>query len=721
MDEMASLRERLSARSLIGIARLSKLILPSDPPDSHSNGVLTDSCFPWSYTDNASSQGHALWSAEHFFMMMSALLRRVQRSEPIAEDRDIVEVQLAEQSRDEAEGASAEGNEALDSLVDEMNVMADVLSVSVPMSPTRAVRTVDQAQRSTLRQSPRKRKSEEPTAASPNKRRSLGGVSEPRTIRSTEAKERWSAPARSNTKVSRLRTLPRSSRVTTRYSSQDFDLPSEEEPERMRPEPARSPAQRLHKTRKLVQKANTKSPLKDQGVLELNINGVNLEDNLKEKSLPVCPRGRPRTRAHPNEKTSAPADNTPTTKSHQKDPEATPPDIGKDASVDENALSAGETSRDDIEEDEARQKAAEREKKLEKALRGIEHAATLFGRKRAWAELIVAAQDIRKTKNSPEVESGEGERAIFHIQQIRSLFPVSRADNAVPIDLETLRPQFERPSRRYYRELRSFQPIQGKSDHDGQHRVKQSRDLHQHLIPELVETCKAALRTLFEGTQPMRTEFDLLAALLTMTYQTVEKAQEWEPRPTTMDAGVLGDMRNGVGKNITDLRKRFLDEARALKAEDDEKEILKRFTKLQEESQACFWQGIRERRAKILRSTRQAENVREPLVDITAQVIDVDDLNLKDNLRSSETHQSTAVPPTRVWSEPETHALLIGLQQCAGPDALRKIDDLKYKELAGIDIEDMRKRLQVLKETLQGVAAAREDPFLKHVLSFPDR
>ena len=187
-----------------------------------------------------------------------------------------------------------------------------------------------------------------------------------------------------------------------------------------------------------------------------------------------------------------------------------------------------------------------------------------------------------------------------------------------------------------------------------------------------------------------------------------------------MDNGTLGDMRNKVGKNIRNLHNLFGDQAKALKARIDEEEMLKKLRRLQAEHKARFEQGLRERRARILGRHHRAENGREPLVDITDRVIDIDDLNVDGNQRSAQSMQSTAVRQTRVWSEPETHALLIAVEQCAGPDALRKINDRKYQGLADVSIEDMRQRLQVLKDDLQGVAAARDNPCLRLVLSFPD-
>ena len=510
---------------------------------------------------------------------------------------------------------------------------------------------------------------------------------------------------------------PKRDKSITHHANQDMEVPTDEEPERRHlanPRPTDLPARNLRNERGLQQKANTKSPLKGHGVVTTDIAGVNFE----ETSSSALHRRRPLSGAKRQEKPSSTAEQGLGRRQHENDQTTAPPSGQQDPDHDADGSYVDEAREDDAEsasDEDARREAKERTKQRREALDGIEQAATLFERQEAWIEMIIAGRALRSKQNSTHSESESGKRAMLQVRQIRSLFTTSHADGHTPIDMKTMRQRYNKHCRLYHTQLDAFQPDSANTSHG---RDEQSRDLHQHLIPALLEACKAALQTLFQGTQPAWAEFDLLAELLLTTARSVKKAQDWSPRPTTMDGGILGDMRNKVGKNIKNILNLFTNEAKALRAQIDEEALLKKLGKLQEENQARFWQDIKDRRARILRRARV--NVRQPLADITTQVIDIDDLNLSGTQQSTRTVQNSAVQQIRVWSDYETHALLIGLKQYAGLDALRKIHDARYKELDSISIEDMRQRLLVLQDSLQGDAGATEDPFLRHVVSFPN-
>ena len=636
--------------------------------------------------------------------------RQLSRSKNIDEDDSVVEVQVpgTRPGADESTSRQAEHNGTEDGIVDQMNEIAGGARRSRQRTPSPAVQSLRQAQRANPRQSPRKRKPEAPIHPSPSKRKRTRVMEEVQVASPVEKKTQGNVTIQSNTKAPRLSRLPRRARDITRRSSQDYEIPPDEEVEAPRLQPTVMPAKQLRKQRDLRSKVNTRSPLEGHGIVQIDVADVNLQETSPAARRGGRPSGRTKAQNEATWEPNGRGQRIATRKSQE-----TPDDDEEDAYVDE----AHEDDSEGTSDEDARREAEERAEQRRKALNGVEQAVTLFGRREAWVELFIAGRAIKLKQRSPQPESESGEKALMHITRIKSLFTTSRTESDTPIDLQTVRQRYNKHCRRYHAELEAFKPDSLDTSHE---RVAQSRDLHQHLIPMLIKACKAALQTLFHGTQPAWAEFDLLAGLLMTTARSVDKAQDWRPRPTSMDNGTLGDMRNKVGKNIRNLHNLFADQAKALKARIDEEELLKKLHRLQAENQARLWQGIRERRARILGRHRRAGNCREPLVDITDRVIDIDDLDLNGNQRSTQSIQSTAVRQTRLWSEPETHALLIAFEQCAGPDALRKINDLNYHDLADISIEDMRQRLQVLKNTLQGVAAARDNSCLRHVLSFPD-
>lgn len=515
----------------------------------------------------------------------------------------------------------------------------------------------------------------------------------------------------------------------------DLELPSDDERTAPQPTARLTNVPNLRKPRNLTRKPTPKSPFKNLGEIALNESGVNVSD-----ITPIPTRNRPATRQN------APPESTeenritrpkPRRRPRAKSPEAAtesevaPPSQSRRRQRAESPEEAAEpeveptpqasgsrrqqvTQNGDVEADEdAEAEARKLERRRKKARRGIENAVETFHCGRAWVDMIVAGAFISGSA-STDVESSKGKRASEIIDKIRILFQPARSRSAP--DVFELIDDMVPYQRAYNQVLQEFDP---KIEDGTRERVKEGRDLYLHLIPDLIVSCRAALQLLFENTELEGSEYELISIVLQLTMHTANIAQEWQPRPSTLETRVLQSVRNDVSKNLSRIHGLFSKEARDKTTLVHETARLEEFAIMQKRNNEAFWNKIWAHRAEKIRRPRIP--LREiPVVDVDDAVDDSGrpfDSNVRTRsapgvstgvgLRPQAMHTERA---PRAWSASETQTLLVGLELYTGKDRFQQIVDAKAEQLEGISLEDMIQRARVLKRLIMADPNVCNDP-----------
>lgn len=603
------------------------------------------------------------------------------------------------------------------------------------------------------RKSPRKRPVKEAERATKRPRVSWD-VLEPVTNRSQRQNERR-AEAEQEVGLGERRLL-RNKKVTSRDSRRPGDMEMSDTDDRRGPEPVMNG----HKTsdggkkRNLAKKPVNPSPMKGRAQVPTDNPNVNLEDGspapgprrsqrqrrargASEGAIPTQQShdqdgqtAKPSTQAASNEpelplqRLSNPRKQSAQTRDRESSsqPQSRQRPQNTESGDRELPTQPGSEQRQESSEDDdaGSQHDSEGEKRKTKRLReeakqGIENAMKLLNCERAWTDMVVAG--LRLSEDiPPKPESVKGQKACKIIKKIRNLFRSDRSQS--DLDMYDLSKSFERHQRDYDQLLKEFEPKMIDGSHE---RVKEARDLHLHIIPRLVQACKAVLRLLFEGVGPEYLAWDIISSMLHLTVLTVGTAQEWQPRPTTLDTGVLQLVRNEVMKNVRVIHGAFSDQAYTRRSLRNEEELRVGLAKVQKRANETFhnnlWAQRMERLARMRQPVRQSvqEPPREPLVEMS--VVDINNLNLADaqHSDSSAAGPSNAGPArvnglaigrmpvkaaSRVWSDIETRALVAALERHTEEDRFLQILDARPPELEDISLDDLVEKARECKRRI---------------------
>jgi hypothetical protein len=346
-----------------------------------------------------------------------------------------------------------------------------------------------------------------------------------------------------------------------------------------------------------------------------------------------------------------------------------------------------EAQKENAERDEA---AAEEERlmKLTAALKDVQEAAELHDCRKAWADALVAGNEIveQRGPSKPRSQLGLGcERQFLGMIKVYNRIRWEDQKNGTR-PLSTNERSLFHKLKTYCKALRDRSYDRHQSQNVEQYRM--GRDLYEHLIPRSLELAKVALRARYRNKALDHAALQELCSILEITFKLAKTAQEWKPRPT-LENQVKSKTASEIKPNVSAILANYggvLDEHRRVMFVDD---LAQRSAESVEREKELYRQKKEANRLKyrtLAPPTKPTESTRRPPQQQQATVRDIDEIVFDDDDDQPQSTQptnnhinkssSSARPPLRRepteeipapdepgWTEPEMEALLEGLQK----------------------------------------------------------
>ena len=449
-------------------------------------------------------------------------------------------------------------------------------------------------------------------------------------------KRRQTDPPSSSGRLKR-KSLPSQQRPSKQnrdsYEIQVEDSDGAEEAQRAPKAPP--PAPKRKQVRAMKKKAANSSPMKGQGEIEMRATSkVNLDDSPSKRPIgrPRKVQYRPTTKnaddraetvseADPKSRFRSPedldVDETPArqrTASPRKRKSQRATDVEEQTEQTPNTevlREDRETARRGTTQEEKR-KARERKREKDRAaeLRDIETISNTHGPEcsLAWGDVFAAVIELTEMRNSAEPESERGTRLCRRTRRLADRYrPADTEPEYAEEDLPSITDDIQRLTKSIWRypENRVHAPNE---------RAKKCRDLYGHVVPKLVRVMQKVLRVRQVDGEFDEEVYDEMCALLQASWNVVDMACEWKPRPSQLDNGVRRLMRDDVRKNLGFLKGKYLAHREDIFGTTEEQR-LDAFAEIQQRAREQLEVANRQRRTDIQDRHRRRGPANGPIVD----------------------------------------------------------------------------------------------------------
>lgn len=343
----------------------------------------------------------------------------------------------------------------------------------------------------------------------------------------------------------------------------------------------------------------------------------------------------------------------------------------------------------EIEDNAMESEKAENERfqlRRKKYMRGIEDGANAFSLYDQWADMGAAALSI--TATVPKVEEMGSERAQTvwtKIMKLRKGFDdlLTGTDDVTGIEKRITDNAQKFRNRADVRILRV----------DNTRDPKTGRELYQYLIPGAIMVLKKALQARYSDNMSVES-FGQIVKLLRSTRDLCIIAQDWEPRPTTLESGIMRHVQWRIRPSLDALYKAYTQIGMSV-ARGKQNEIQRH--KLAERQKAKL--------EAIMQRTLYRHEKKQDVIDIDDVELDSgDDVQTVDKEQPRLTRERTEeipAPSDTIWTQKEKIALLEGLQRFQESDRYTKILDRFSEELGTKDLDQLVNQAQFIKHSCQ--------------------